>query len=120
MVKDNVPIGDVLSYTTAPFIKLDTSLSYAKTPTLLAESLAVGRPLLLNSEMKIIKSFQEYDCIIKTEYKSIDSLGGRLLELTNDKDKYFQMCSDSRRIFEDKYSWSEARTEMVNLINFKN
>jgi glycosyltransferase involved in cell wall biosynthesis len=86
----------------------------------LAESLAVGRPLLLNSEMKIIKSFQEYDCIIKTEYKSIDSLGDRLLELTNDKDKYFQMCSDSRRIFEDKYSWSEARTEMVNLINCKN
>ena len=82
----------------------------------LAEALAVGRPLLLNSEMKILNSFRGFDCIIESEYRVAHDLGPRLIELMNDGKRYIEMCEESRKVFEKEYSWEDAYNVMKKMI----
>ena len=82
----------------------------------LAEALAVGRPLLLNSEMKILNSFIGFDCIIESEYSVARDLGPKLIELVNDKKRYIEMSKESRKVFEKEYSWGDAYNVMEKMI----
>ena len=79
----------------------------------------MGRPLLINSELKILASFKDYDCVIKKDYKDIFELGEVMNDLINDRDLYLEMCFNSRKLFEEKYSWTEAKIKMENMIKLK-
>lgn len=82
----------------------------------LAETLAVGRPLLVNSELVILNSFKSYDCIISDKYENINNIGHTLIEIFNDRDKYLEVCKKSRKLYEKYYNWDEAYKEMKRII----
>lgn len=86
----------------------------------LAEALAVGRPIILNSEMKILNSYRGFDFMIESEYSAVRDLGPRLIELMNDKKRYIEMCEESRKLFENEYSWEDAYNVMEKMIIGKN
>ncbi len=98
------------------FYNPNTSINRYAASNKLAEALAVGRPLLLNSELKILASFKDYDCVLKKDYKDIFELGKVINDLINDRDLYFDMCIKSRKLFEEKYSWTEAKIKMENMV----
>jgi glycosyltransferase involved in cell wall biosynthesis len=85
----------------------------------LSESLAVGRPLLVNSEMMILNSFRGSDCFIESKYIDVADFGPKLIELVSNKEHYREMCKESRTVFEKQYSWKEAKEVMEDLINNK-
>ena len=82
----------------------------------LAESLAIGRPLLVNSEMEIIKSFKDYDCYLEYQYSDIKQIGPSLLLLIQNREKYLKMCNQSKKLFDAQYTWSIAKKTMISLI----
>lgn len=82
----------------------------------LAEAMAVGRPLLINSEMEIIKSFKDKNSYLSYKYENISNIGADLFELMNEKNKYLEMCKQSRLIFEEQYTWNAAKQKMIELI----
>ena len=82
----------------------------------LAESMAIGRPLLINSEMKIIDSFKNSNSYLAYNYKDVGNIGLDLIELMENEAQYLEMCEQSRKIFEDQYIWEDAKNKMVELI----
>tara|TARA_B100000965_G_scaffold406670_1_gene447065 strand:+ start:3364 stop:4464 length:1101 start_codon:yes stop_codon:yes gene_type:complete len=82
----------------------------------LAEAMAVGRPLLINSEMEIIKSFKDRNSYLSYNYENISNIGADLFQLMNEKNKYLEMCKESRLIFEEQYTWNVAKKKMIELI----
>ena len=71
----------------------------------IAETLAVGRPLLINSEQKIAGMLEEYDCAVIADYAEVESLGEELVALRADAERYEAMCRNARRVYEEHYAW---------------
>jgi len=82
----------------------------------LAETMAIGRPLLVNNELKILKNFVDYNFIISESYNDIVNLGERLIEIYKDRKKYENMCLESRKAYNNYYSWDEAKSKMIKII----
>ena len=78
--------------------------------------MAVGRPLLINSEMEIIKAFKDRNSYLSYRYKNISTIGEDLFQLMNEESKYLEMCKQSRLIFEEQYTWNEAKKKMIEII----
>ena len=98
------------------FYNPSTKINQYAASNKLAESLAIGRPLLLNSEMKIINSFNSINCYLNYDYKNIINIGNDLHNLLSNYDKYLKMCKESRKIFKKQYSWDIAKLNMEKLI----
>ena len=66
--------------------------------------------------MKIIESFKQYNCYIEHKYENIDNISLDLTKIIKDYDQYLKMCKESRKIFEEQYTWQEAKNTMIELI----
>lgn len=86
-------------------------------PNKLAEALAVGRPVILNSETNVSKPVIEYDCGIVTPYGDLKSLEKKILFLLNNRPVYKDMCRRSRELFEKNYSWEVVKRNTIKVIN---
>ena len=78
----------------------------------IAESLAVGRPVFLNSELEITRDMAPFDCIVPVPYAQIAQSGGKLLELARDRARYLQACHNARTAYDAGYRWETARWRM--------
>lgn len=71
----------------------------------IAETLAVGRPLLINSEQEIARMLAEYDCAVIADYAEVECLGEELVALRADTERYEAMCRRARQVYEEHYAW---------------
>lgn len=82
----------------------------------LAETMAIGRPLLVNNELIILKNFINYNFIITKNYNDIVDIGDKLIEIYRNKKKYENMCLESRKAYNTYYSWDEAKAKMIEIL----
>jgi glycosyltransferase involved in cell wall biosynthesis len=75
----------------------------------LAEGLAVGRPVIINSELEIAKALSGYGCLVEAPYLELGDLGAKIVELIGDRERYEGMCRAGRRAYETLYAWEEVR-----------
>jgi len=75
----------------------------------LAEGLAVGRPVIVNSELEIAKALRGYGCLVEVPYGKLGGLGAVIVELIKDRERYQEMCRASRRAYEALYDWEQVR-----------
>jgi glycosyltransferase involved in cell wall biosynthesis len=74
-----------------------------------AEALALGRPVLINSEMYISPELQAADCAVIIPYADIRTIGSVLANLLRDRSRYLAMCSNARRHYETAYNWTSVK-----------
>jgi glycosyltransferase involved in cell wall biosynthesis len=85
-------------------------------PNKLAESLAVGRPVLINNEALVSSLVKDFDCGIVSNYGDVESLKLFILDLTKDPKRYDAMCFRSRELFEKEYCWEKVKLESQKTI----
>lgn len=81
----------------------------------LAEALAVGRPVFVNSEMLITKSLEGYDCLIKLPYGEVRDKGAEKIRATMSEGTlaYRSKCAAARSAYEALYAWDVAHQAMI-------
>lgn len=97
------------------FYKPNTEININAASNKLAESLAIGRPLLLNDEMRIMEIFSGSKAVISSKYGDTQRLSEKILELFQDQSKYLNACSEARRLYEKYYQWEKAKEDMSKL-----
>ena len=81
----------------------------------IAESLAVGRPLVINRELEVAKVLAPYRCTVEVDYHDHADLGDRLTSLRVADGEYEAMCHRARRAYEDHYAWETVFTAIVSV-----
>ena len=81
----------------------------------IAESLAVGRPLVINRELEIAKVLAPYRCTVEVDYGDPADLAERLRKLRTARQEYQAMCSRARRAYEDHYAWESVRADILGV-----
>jgi glycosyltransferase involved in cell wall biosynthesis len=81
----------------------------------IAETLAVGRPLLINSEQEIVGLLRKYDCAVVVDYSDVAGLGETLKDLRKDQERYEGMCRRARAAYEEHYAWPIIWAAMMKL-----
>lgn len=84
----------------------------------LAEAIACGRPVLVNSEMLITEALRGYDCLVKLPYCDIETKAADLLRalMGTDGVTYSTKCAQSRAAYEHLYAWDVAQDAMAKAI----
>jgi glycosyltransferase involved in cell wall biosynthesis len=82
----------------------------------LAEALAVGRPILINSEMMIAREFGDSSCVIKAPYSEVVGCADSLRAFVRSSDVYLRACNEARDLYQRLYSWDVAETAMQEAI----
>lgn len=84
----------------------------------LAEALACGRPILVNSEMLITDTLAEYNCLVKLSYADLKTGAAVLLRAVMDSngDCYRAKCTEARAAYEKLYAWDVAKNAMSRAI----
>jgi len=75
----------------------------------IAEALAVGRPVIVNRELRISALLETYDCAVFIDYAHAADVGSMLSSLRSDAIRYEQMCLSARKAYEENYSWENVR-----------
>jgi len=75
----------------------------------IAEALAVGRPLIFNSELEIAALLAPFRCALVVPYGDTRRLGEELLRLRADPENYREMCARARQAYEQHYAWEVVR-----------
>lgn len=70
-----------------------------------AEALAIGRPLLLNSETGVSRLFAVQPCVIAVPYNEVSRSWARIEAMMNNWQSYLDACHSARRLFEEHYAW---------------
>ena len=78
-----------------------------------AEALALGRPLLINREVEIVKELEPYRCVVVVDYEDVDSAASVLMALSG-TEEYEEMCRGARRAYEDHYSWERVEAATID------
>ncbi len=81
----------------------------------LAEALAIGRPLILNDEMKITEMFGETDAVISRPFTTLNEAAGAILTLSDDPKKYHSASTSARKLYEKYYRWETAHETMLGV-----
>lgn len=84
----------------------------------LAEALACGRLVLINSEMLIRESLADYDCLLAIPYENVTSeAADQLRSLMKDGGiAYRTKCVNARSAYNALYSWSVAEQAMISVL----
>jgi glycosyltransferase involved in cell wall biosynthesis len=85
-------------------------------PNKLAESLAVGRPIIINGEAFVSRLVKDYECGIVTSYGDVDSLREAILDLFSEPATYDAMCNRARKLFEKEYCWEKVKLASQKII----
>ena len=81
----------------------------------IAESLAVGRPLVINRELEVAKILAPYRCTVEVAYHDHADLAERLTKLRVANREYEAMCRRARRAYEDHYAWERVLSAIVSV-----
>ena len=84
-------------------------------PNKLAEALAVGRPVIINREVRVAQALEAAGCSVPVNYGALDGLAQRLKALVDDKQRYREMCARARQLYEDQYSWTSVRAATLSV-----
>lgn len=79
----------------------------------LAEALAIGRPLLMNSEMEVANAIAATPCAIVLPYREIDQAWKRVEALMGDWHAYLRACQSARQLFDERYAWAPVRDAII-------
>jgi glycosyltransferase involved in cell wall biosynthesis len=84
----------------------------------LAEALACGRPVLVNSEMLITQSLAEHNCLVALPYANLRQDAARMLRslLEDGGAAYRAKCAAARTAYEQLYTWEVAQKAMAGAI----
>lgn len=82
-----------------------------------AESLSFGRPLIINSEVKVSEVLAEYGCGVVAEFGDIEAICRKLDGYAYDEDGYQNACENARELYMDQYSWPVAEQKMLKVLN---
>lgn len=82
----------------------------------LAEALAVGRPILINSEMMIAREFGDAGCVIKAPYQEVGGCAAALHAFVRSADAYRRACGEARELYQRLYAWDVAEAAMREAI----
>jgi glycosyltransferase involved in cell wall biosynthesis len=82
----------------------------------LAESLATGRPVILNEEMLIAETIGDSSCLITEKYANITKLAPRLRALVSDRDSYAEASLEARRIYDEMFAWEPIREKIRSIL----
>lgn len=80
-------------------------------PNKLSESLAVGRPVVINSEIILSSLVGESKCGIVTPYGDVEKLVNELEKIISNEPEYMRLCQRSRKLFEKEYSWEKTKKD---------
>jgi len=83
----------------------------------LAEALAVGRPVIINSEMQIGRTLSPRNCLVVTDYDKADTLGKELRALRNNREAFLSACDSARQIYEAQYAWEPVRERIRSVLS---
>lgn len=82
-------------------------------PNKLAEALALGRPIITNSEVLMTAGSEFDDCSIRVPFDRLSELPARLDEVAiGGPKRYLEMCASARRTYDSYYSWNEQFSAM--------
>lgn len=79
----------------------------------LAEALAIGRPVLLNSELAVADRFSGMAFAISAPYADMARTWPSVERLIDDWPAYVAACNDARREFERTYAWAPVQRAIV-------
>lgn len=74
----------------------------------IAEALAMGRPLVLNSEIKLVAEFGKKSCILDEKFGDIEETAKAIRALFGDRDAYMRATKEARKLYEERYAWHIA------------
>lgn len=85
-------------------------------PNKLAEALALGRPIVTNTEVLMTAGDDFDECSIRVPYARLSELPQRLEDVGSDGPaRYAEMCAAARSTYEALYSWDEQRKAMAQV-----
>lgn len=79
----------------------------------LAEALAIGRPLLLNDEMKITELFGRSPAVFSRPFDRLNEVADDIVALFRDLEKYMAASAASRDLYEKFYKWETSHEKML-------
>ena len=79
-----------------------------------AEALAIGRPILINTETEVSEMLEEYRCIVRVKYEDAPHAGDRLRRVRFAQQEYEEMCRRARQAYEDHYAWGAVRSAILD------
>lgn len=82
----------------------------------LAEALAIGRPVILNAEMKIARQFAGRSCVISGPYAEAVGSWKFVEQLLDDWPSYVRACGEARREYERSYAWPPVHQAMIEAL----
>jgi glycosyltransferase involved in cell wall biosynthesis len=84
----------------------------------LAEALACGRPVLVNSEMLITETLSDYGCLVKLPFRDVQKSAAELMRqiVTAKPEAYRLMCLDARQAYQELYAWDVAMAGMYRAL----
>ena len=82
----------------------------------LAESLSVGRPVVVNSEMEAGKDIEPRNCLVVADYARAGQLAPRLRALHGDAEAYRAACRSARQAYEAQYAWGPVRERIRQVL----
>lgn len=94
------------------FYRPSTMINRCAASNKLAEALAIGRPLILNDEMKIIEMFGPSPAIFSRPFDRLGEIAGDIVALSRDREKYMAASAASRGLYERFYKWETAHQKM--------
>jgi glycosyltransferase involved in cell wall biosynthesis len=83
----------------------------------IAEALAVGRPILTNSELFVASSLQAAEIGVIVPYAGIRSIDEQLSRHWEDRAAYLATCTRARRLYETDYHSSQVRLATISALN---
>lgn len=82
----------------------------------LAETLAAGRPMILNEEMEIAKDLAGGPGIISTPYAQAATIAPKLRALAADPAAYKRACDNARQLYNAHYDWAKVTGDSLSAL----
>ena len=82
----------------------------------IAEALAVGRPVLMNTELLVAPELIRDRVAIAVPYAEIEQLGDRLAAHRSSRKSYTACCERARLVYEQRYQSVEVRRATVEAL----
>ena len=84
-------------------------------PNKVGDALALGRPIIINSEVAVAASLVEAGCAIAVPYSDVDGLAEAIRGTLDQPLVQARMCRAARRHYETEYDWRLFRPRMAAL-----
>ena len=101
------------------FYRPSTTINRFAASNKLAEALAIGRPLVLNDEMKITELFGDTPAVLSRPFDSLGEVAEDIVSLSNSPEKYLAASDAARKIYEKYYEWETAHTTLLDVFRGK-